>query len=198
MSDEKYIAHTDPFYSECRAYGCTERNNQNGKIAVRCYGFVPVLPEQEDYLAAPPFEVDPAEWNRPEQEYDRPAAERQPFRAIVEELVKSKKRLSRVAQMRKDLLALHGMGVYVQDIREDNYINGKLVDFSRSWTDPHIMLDPDIRSRNLIDLEIEGELITFDRMLEEAGIRTRIKASSRPSETGRLRSKIKKPDRFGF
>ncbi len=100
--------------------------------------------------------------------------------------------------MRKDLLALHGMGVYVQDIREDNYMNGKLVDFSRSWTDPHIMLDPDIRSQNLIDLEIEGELITFDRMLEEAGIRTRIKASSRPSETGRLRSNIKKPDRFGF
>jgi len=91
--------------------------------------------------------------------------------------------------MREDLLALHDMGIYVQDIREDNYINGKLVD---------MMLDPRIRSQRLIDSDIEGDLLTFDRMLEEAGIRTRLKALPGSNETGRLRSKIMKPDRFGF
>ena len=100
--------------------------------------------------------------------------------------------------MRKDLLVLQNMGVYVQDISEDNYINGKLVDFSRSWTNPHLMLDSNIRSQSLIDSQIEGDLWTFDRMLEEAGIRARTKASSRPNETGRLRPNIKSPDHFGF
>ena len=90
------------------------------------------------------------------------------------------------------------MGVYVQDIREDNYIKGKLLDFSRSWTDPHTMLDPNIRSQDLINLEIEGDLLAFDQMLEEAGIRTRLKALSGSNATSGLRSKIKKPDRFGF
>lgn len=198
VTDEKYIAHFDPFYAECRAYGCIERNNQNGEIAVRCYGFMAVSPEREEDLTALPFNIDTSEWNRPEQEYDWPNTTRQPFRAIVKELVRSKKRLNRVAQMRKDLLALHDMGVYIQDIREDNYINGKLVYFSRSWTDPHIMLDPKIRSQRLINLEIEGDLLAFDRMLEEAGIRTRMKALSGSKEIGRLRSKVKKPDRFGF
>jgi Kinetochore Sim4 complex subunit FTA2 len=198
VSDEQYIAHSDPFYAECRAYGCIERNRQNGAIAVRCYGFMAVSAEREEELAAPPFDVDPGEWNRPEEEYEWPGTARQPFRAIVKELVRSKKRLSRVAQMRDDLLALHEMGIYVQDIHQENYVKGKLVDFSRSWTHPHMMLDPNIRSQSLIDREIEGDLLAFDRMLEEAGVRTRLKALSGSSEPGRLRSKIKKPDRFGF
>lgn len=198
MPDETYVAHSDPFYAECRAYGCIEREKRNGEIAVRCYGFMAVPAEMEEDLAAPPFEIGADEWNRPEQEYGWPTSARQPFRAIVKELVRSKTRLCRIAQMRKDLLDLHRMGVYVQDIREDNYINGKLVDFSRSWTHPHIMLDPKIRSQDLINLEIEGDLLAFDQMLEEAGIRTRLKALSGSKATGRLRSTIKKPDRFGF
>ena len=198
MSDDQYIAHFDPFYAECRAYGCIEQNNQNGIVAVRCYGFMFVSPKWEERLALAPFNVDSSEWNRPEEEYDWLVTTRQPFRAIVKELVRSRKRLSRVAEMRSDLLALQAMGVYIQDIREDNYIDGKLVDFSRSWTNPHILLDPNIRSQRLINLEIEGDLLTFDRMLEEAGIRTRMKASSVSNEVGRLRSKVKKPERFGF
>lgn len=198
VSLEKYVAHFDPFYAECRAYGCIEDNKQNGKIAVRCYGFMAVSAEEEEVLAAPPFQIDTSEWNRPEQEYNWSVAGRQPFRAIVKQLVKGKKRLSAPAQMRKDLLALQDMGVYVQDISEDNYINGKLVDFSRSWTKPHLMLDPDIRSQSIIESDIKGDLKTFDRMLEEAGIQTRTKALSESNEAGRLRSNIKKPDRFGF
>jgi Kinetochore Sim4 complex subunit FTA2 len=195
---EKYIAHFDPFYAECRAYGCIEDNEQNGRIAVRCHGFMAVSAKEEEILAAPPFQIDASEWNRPEQEYDWPVAQRQPFRAIVKQLVKSKIHFSAVAQMRKDLLALQDLGVYVQDISEENFINGKLVDFSRSWTRPHLMLDPSIRSQNLIDAQIVGDLKTFDRMLDEAGVRTRAEALPGSTEIGRLRSIIKKPDRFGF
>ena len=100
--------------------------------------------------------------------------------------------------MREDLLALHAMGVYVQDIREDNYMNGKLVDFSRSWTRPHSLIDSKIRSQHLIDLELRADLKAFDRMLLEAGIRTRTNALPGSSETGRLRPRVKKPDRLGF
>ncbi len=80
-----------------------------------------VSAEREEDLAAP-FDIDSSDWNRPEEEYGWPITARQPFRAIVKELVRSKKRLTRVARMREDLLALHDMKVYVQDIREDNYI----------------------------------------------------------------------------
>ena len=198
VSDEQFIAYRDPFYAECRAYGCIERNKKNGQVAVRCYGFIAISAKREENLAASPFHVDTSEWNRPEQEYDWPISARQPFRAIVKELIRSKKRFSRVAQMREDLITLHNMGVYVEDIREDNYIDGKLVDFSRSRTRPHMMLDPDIRSQDLIDLEIRGESLTFDRMLNEAGIRPRMTALPRTNEIGRLRPKTKKPDRYGF
>lgn len=100
--------------------------------------------------------------------------------------------------MREDLCGLHRMGIYVRDIREDNYIDGKLVDFSRSWTKPHSFLDPNIRSQTTINKAIAGEFVEFDRMLRETGIQTQPKAWSRSNETGRLRSKITKPDRLGF
>ncbi len=61
-----------------------------------------------------------------------------------------------------------------------------------------MMLDPNVRPQEIIDNDIEGDLLTFDRMLEEAGIRTRKKALPGSNETGGLRSRIKKPDRFGF
>lgn len=38
--------------------------------------------------------------------------------------------------MSDDLVTLHDMGLYVQDIRDDNYINGELVDFSHSCVRP--------------------------------------------------------------
>jgi hypothetical protein len=61
-------------------------------------------------------QINTSEWNRPEQEFDWPIARRQPFRAIVKELVKSKTRFRAVAQMRKDLLTLQDMGGYAHDI----------------------------------------------------------------------------------
>ena len=197
VSNETFIGHCDPFYAECRAYGCIENAKLNGHVAIRCYGFMAISAKQESKLAEPPFYIDISEWNRPEQEYDWPTSARQPFRAIVKELVKSKNRLIGVAQMREDLFTLHGIGVFVEDIQENNFINGKLIDFSRSRTRPHIMLDPDIRSQNLIGQEIEGESLTFDRMVERAGLWNRTAASA-DSKGGRLRSNIKKPSRYGF
>jgi hypothetical protein len=59
------------------------------------------------------------------------------------------------------------------------------------------MLDPDIRSQDSIDEDIKGDLVTFERILDEAGIRTRMKASSGSNGNGRLRPNSKKPDRHG-
>ena len=157
-----------------------------------------VSAEFEEELAEPSFEIDTSEWNRPEHEYEWPITARQPFRAIVKKLIRSKKQFSMIPQMREDLYALHDMGVYVQDIRKDNYMDGKLVDFSRSRTRPHSLLDQNIRSQNLIGRELLGDLKAFDRMLLEAGIRTRENALPGSSELCRLRPRPKKPDRFGF
>ena len=142
---------------------------------MECYSYIAIVAERETELVTPPFEID--EWNRPEEEYEWPESQRQPFRVIVEKLVRSRKRLYRVAQIRDDVLALQKIGVYVQDIREDNYVCGKLVDFSLAWTAPHSLLDPTLRMQGFMNAGIKGELLDFDRILQEAGIRTRLKAA---------------------
>jgi hypothetical protein len=36
---------------------------------------------------------------------------------------------------------LNELQIYNRDIRAENFIGGKLVDFGSSWTKPHIILD---------------------------------------------------------
>lgn len=61
-----------------------------------------------------------------------------PVRAIVKELVPSKALNPNQAQgMWADLKSLHSLGIFVGDTHGGNYLGGKLVDFSRSWTMYH-------------------------------------------------------------
>ncbi|KAJ0116817.1 hypothetical protein J7T55_009968 [Diaporthe amygdali] len=65
----------------------------------------------------------------------------QPIRAIVKELAEDDDldeafntgRIS-TSTMWRDLEDLHALGILVRDIYLDNYIGGRLVDFSRAWT----------------------------------------------------------------
>ena len=50
ISDDILQAHMDPFYSECRAYGRLEEANLNGKVAVRCQGYMTFPAEDEEEL----------------------------------------------------------------------------------------------------------------------------------------------------
>ena len=50
ISDELLQAQMDPFYNKCRAYGRLEEANLNGKVAVRCHGYMAFPAEDEEEL----------------------------------------------------------------------------------------------------------------------------------------------------
>ncbi len=67
-----------------------------------------------------------------------------PVRAIVKDLVGPEVFFfepEHIGQMAEDLETFHRLGVLVRDIRVGNYLDGKLVDLSRSWTMPHPTLE---------------------------------------------------------
>lgn len=185
------IKHLDPFYAECRAYGRIEEKGKNGKAAVRCYGHLHVAAAQETVLNKT-FDV--SNWDRPDEEYGQAGSERQPFRAIVKELVTdpSPFRERMVARMLGDLRSLRKIGIYVQDIRGDNYRGGKLVDFSVSWTIPHIMLSDKLRNGSFIERDIENELKSFDTMVKNANISTPFRATPNQEYLEKLRPRKKR------
>ena len=43
-------AHMDPFYNECRAFGKIVESELNGKVAVKCYGYLTVSVRREKEL----------------------------------------------------------------------------------------------------------------------------------------------------
>ena len=178
------MGHMDPFYAECRAYGRIEENNCNGKVAVGCHGFTSVPADREEELSEA-FGV--ADWHRPSDEYERPDSQRYPFRAIVKELVRDETVFTKkmIRGMRADLLRLRDMLVFVRDVRKENYRGGKLVDFSVSWTAPHLMLSPEIQSQEFQEMDLISELFEFDAMVKDEGISTRVKAVPSTENTRR-------------
>lgn len=69
-----------------------------------------------------------------------------PLRAIVKELVPRDTKhfaFEMIPQMREDLIALNALGIVNWDVREDNYLRGRLVDFSQACVKPHMDLEWD-------------------------------------------------------
>lgn len=48
---------------------------------------------------------------------------------------------AQVPQMYDDVETLHSLGILIRDIHPGNYLDGKLIDFSRSWTMRHPCLE---------------------------------------------------------
>jgi hypothetical protein len=70
--------------------------------------------------------------------------------------------------MKRGLQTLHRLGIYVMDVRPDNYREGLLLDFSVAWTKPHIMLYAKKRLAEHIKADLEEDSIYFDLMVDEA------------------------------
>jgi len=159
---------------------------RNGKIAVFCHGHISLPATLEGELAKQ-FQID--DWQRPEEEYEQPVAQRQPFRAIVKELVSDNVPFTAkmVPQMLKDFAALRRMFVYMRDVRADNYLGGKIVDFSCAWTAPHILVSTYLRNWDVIDSDLQWDLEQFDEMIKDAGINTWRRASPNPEYLSKLR-----------
>lgn len=185
VSDDLLHAHMDPFYNECRAYGRFAETHQDGKIAVRCYGHLSIPAEREDELERK-FRI--KDWDRPDKEYAIPVAKREPFRAIVKELVREDEPLTQraVKKMLKDLKKMRDLGVYPLDVRARNYKGGRLLDMSVAMTEPHYLFN--IRPRWQIRSMKREDLLMFDKMISDEGISTWVRALPKREMCEKLRS----------
>ena len=193
IPEQMIVDHMDPFYAECRAYGRMEERECNGVVAVRCHGFTSVPADREREISEA-FDI--MDWNRPSDEYDRSISERQPLRAIVKDLRREEICFTKtmVRRMKADLFKLRKILVFVRDIRSDNYLGGKLLDFSVAWTEPHLMLSTDVQSQAAIDIEVTSELHEFDEMVREEGINSKVRAV--PAGTGQNIDQLRRSKRI--
>ncbi|KAK4244050.1 kinetochore Sim4 complex subunit FTA2-domain-containing protein [Corynascus novoguineensis] len=173
-SPQLYVDYFDPFNCECRAYGRLKEEKRED-LAVRALGYLLLTPQQEIDLArrvmgrsTPPPSANAATldgdnfWGRHEQHRGLPV------RAIVKDLVASKAPDPvQAAGLWVDLQALHSLGIFVKDTHGGNYLNGKLADFSRSWTMYHPALDQ-IGTRKLRSLMLDELQQLLDYYYDEA------------------------------
>lgn len=91
--------------------------------------------------------------------------------------------------MLQHLETMHENGLYPIDVREENYRDGLLVDFGIALTEPSCVLrvvDEDIAS-----CERATGFDEFDKMIRNAGIKTRIRATEGPGWRSRTRAGAK-------
>jgi hypothetical protein len=176
ISSDDIIGQTDPFYAECRAYGRIQQRKRKIPIAVPCHGFITIPATVEPELAR---RFGASEWDHQESELVKPLLRRKPFRALVKELVEEEPDVteSLIKRMLKDLRALHSLGIYVMDVKIENYVGGKLVDFSVSCTEPHHVFRDDLRSEDDIRALKNMDYDEFDAMISELGVETKVRAS---------------------
>lgn len=162
-SSQAYVDYYDPFNCECRAYGRLAQEDRLD-LAAPAHGYLLLTQQQEAKvtlmitggLEYEPDDEDPPGTLKGDKPWGRWEEHRgQPIRAIVKELAEDDDldgafntgRIS-ASTMWRDLEDLHALGILVRDIHLDNYIGGRLVDFSRAWTMYHPSLDR-IGRRNL-------------------------------------------------
>ncbi|KAK4187402.1 kinetochore Sim4 complex subunit FTA2-domain-containing protein [Podospora australis] len=132
-----YVDYYGPFNCECGVYGRLKQEMRED-LAVKAHGYLLLTADQEADLSGTKT------WGRWEDHRG------QPIRAIAKEYVEETSDLYSSAavpeQMWADLQALHSLGIVVRDIHENNYLDGKLVDFSQAYTMYHPSLDQISRS----------------------------------------------------
>ncbi len=159
----------DPFFSECRAYGRLIEKNVNGKVAVRCHDYLMIPADRED---EPKERFGVTTWNRPNEEDFMPASRREPLAAIVKDLVTEDLPLTvkTAKKMLFDMRRMRKYGVHNMDIAPCNYKGRRLVDFGFAMTTPHYLFV--IKPAWRREMYKSEDLISFDKMLDEAGIVT--------------------------
>lgn len=179
----------DPFDSECRAYGRLVEANVNGMVAVGCHGHLTLPAEIEDQLRRD-FNVD--NWDRLDEEYSRPISKREPFRAIVKDLVTEDVSFTpKIAKkMLRDLKRIRKFGVYPMDVRARNYKGGLLVDFSIAMTEPHYLFL--IKPLHQVISYKRDDLLSFDGMMEDEGVASWQRALPNPEYCAKLRPRKSK------
>ena len=188
-------AHSDPFYNECRAYGRLKETNLDGKVAVRCHGYttLPAAVESELYER---FDV--SDWDRDEDDYDKSVRTRAAFRAIVKDLVVEDIPLTPqvLRRMKKDLRKIRKQGIYPTDIKATNYKGGLLIDLSTAMTEPHYLFE--IKPNWRVMSYKKEDLFAFDAMVEDAGVKTNVKALPNYEYLRNLRPRDRLHRKYGW
>jgi hypothetical protein len=170
---QSYIDYLDPFNCECRAYGRLKQEERE-ELAIKAYGYRLLTPEQEaevtrriegeefDELHRSHEVLDGNNtWLRYEQHRGHP------IRAIVKQLVPNDGEpfgAAAIPHLWSDLEELHKLGILVRDVHAGNYLGGKLIDFSRSWTMYHPCLDQ-ITPSNLQEIRQRDAMDLFDLLI---------------------------------
>jgi len=148
------------FNAECRAYG---RLKEFGKeqLAVKAHGYLrlfitPEFQEQWELAVATRYAGEQFWINKHKNASrvlgieDDPS---QPVYAIVKDYIPDhrdtggdptreremkQRQIKHIPQMLRNLHWLHRCGIVVRDLKEQQYYEGQIVDFSHAWTVPHI------------------------------------------------------------
>lgn len=116
-------------------------------------------------------------------------------RAIVKTLDKNPRKVD--AQnvekaWQRVFLLNHSLKIYNMDIRADNFINYRLVDFGSSWTEPHILLKYlEDTNPKAAKAKRSKDRANFQDMIEEEDIPTKLRVI--PTSRHQLRSRGEPP-----
>ena len=187
------IHHGDPFYCECRAYGRLKECGRED-LAVKSYGYV-ILQTIEEQLISEKFGI--SKWDRSITEEKKQT----PIRAIVKEFIDSGETLEprMVPKMMKDLVAINRLGILVWDVREGNYLQGRLVDFSQARTVPHYQLTigPANYQLKSLDTDAYHDFSEFDTWVIDAwNLEHKVWIWDRFYPNGRYLRHLRKRQRF--
>lgn len=162
VDTELLTAQWHPFHAECRAYARLKEAKKED-LAIRCYGYLHLTEEQkkevEDRFGIGSWWDD--DYNLFRQDPD-PVVQQffqressRPLRATVKDFIHSDVPFGpqHATKMLKDLRQLHRCGIVVWDVKEDAYIDGKLVDFSKAVVSPHMKFDTRLSLRTDLDRE---------------------------------------------
>ncbi|KAI0117889.1 kinetochore Sim4 complex subunit FTA2-domain-containing protein [Nemania sp. FL0031] len=186
------IWYTDPFYAECRAYGRIEEALKSGlvteHIAVKCYGYLLLNKRDARWLEEQGIDLD-HQLLDPELREALSGDTR--IRAIVKQFGKGPGHVhaGNIRRAWRSVYFLNNyLKIYNMDIKADNFIGYRLVDFGSSWTEPHKLLDylGGIRE-DLAKANRYRDTVNFQDMIEEEGIPTRLRVMAKSKH--QLRSK---------
>jgi hypothetical protein len=124
----------------------------------------------------------------PDNAYRQKMEGKFPARAIVKELIDQYSGVDakNVGKILKNIRCLNGLKIYNRDIRSDNFSHGLLLDFGSAWTEPNCILNA--LDRGDAEEWKRVDLVMFDDMVEDEGIRTYVRALPNADYCIKLRS----------
>ncbi|KAI1176977.1 kinetochore Sim4 complex subunit FTA2-domain-containing protein [Nemania sp. FL0916] len=177
---EDVIFYTDPFYAECRAYGkindAIEAKELRVDIATRCHGYI-YLSKKDAMRLEKDSGIDLCT-NIIDDDLLRALGGETRVRAIVKDLETADVGVNddNVGRASRSVNLLNSLKIYNRGICAENFIDGRIVDFGSSWTEPHVILDSaDADEANEQRL---GDRAKFNDMIEKEGIEKDLKTSA--------------------